>query len=1402
MSWLGHHSQRRATTKERRQLDTIAFISVAGRSVVVPARRNRTRPTQRKASRQPHNRPFAIMSSENQQCRIADLQQEREELFRRIVSLVNLPGMAEEEYLPITDVHQLQADVTTMQALLSSAEEGTHRPPQAAEVRFAVEKELEGAPRKRLLAEFLGKHADDTDYSEMTTSAAWEKALQTKVASIQGMAIKRIKEWLTCEEERFLVAKQHQVPRVEQLLAALLSDEPFCSLRNTSSNSEAIGQIVSLAKSIWGKITARARPSSASPCASTYARVVQALGYTPDDKRALETLAEFRELFVLVDRIRKLDMHCGSDFSIVHAHFNQPFIGTGAADLLRFVLLVVENHRRHDYWYACYFAFVQSSGYGKSRTLCELPFLKDTFYVIFVCFRKPGSTGYPPLLSWVDGFLAQLRSACKCGEAKKVWSDFVMTVITLVHENSWTPMELHYALQQDTLPAIQGKLLSEEEISAYFPKETCTFLLALDEASALLPKYNEDVEKSMFQSWRLMLIDMWKVVDLVGVVADTDFRVANFAPPQRPDPTHRIRGGKSLYPPHYLVPIGVVPGLETIKLPPFDKYGTGDSYQLCLAYMQVRPLFFGVMDIMSAKWKAGTDYARPLATAFRMAIEKLLPHVFDQTPEQKATSYAACICARTSTPIMSTSFASDAVAYHLGTLLYVSDARDRMTVLYPPEPPVSAAATAILKYHGDVKKRISTYKSALSSFRDVLYDKLPLAGPMGELVQELRMLDGIDDARIEYIMDNPDLYRKRLAEQLGLAVPVRYVVKHWFPRIYDRVLDEMDPELARGKILVTKFARVHASMSELRRFDQDFFEGCLLSHMAITLVGKFPMIDLVIPVRLEDKVTADAPDTAGGEPCTPGDPTFRPRIALIQVQVKNQADLLDRAECVAYISRLKRQETASNAFDMLNNLALTRLPRATRIKNKQAVPPATPGGRLKAGKARGGAGARSKRSDAASTADNARQNVAFPVQGLPPSSQRQTADSCGIPSMSSDEKSLAEVEARSAAVAWSTPDNELIPTFFIVSQLAHGVRNDAEGRLRQIRSAQEELGSLKSLVRSHRDMMDTAFGRFQERELEIAGTSAAPKARAIEVTDEQHKALFERSLSPACDTQLAELKDQHATLYGELLDIQTFIERSKHAMDDYLQALNRPQEQASLRVKAATESAASSGDKRSTSSSSMTVASTGGDECAMRAADADAAERVCRPPPPMSGHDQTLRGLRLRDVTFSDVMRRECKARSKKYDPAQYARGVFVFNEDGLACGDLGRSSRPRGIHSEVAEQYFAMLKLVRVEPTDGVVREMSTGTFSLTDGLLPDESDLSLAAAKYCSRLAAGKPRSMHPLERFFMILRRVSSAAMVCTVRSLEVVNVPAIQEINVCGELSFVDDGVYIRSMCNVY
>ena len=97
------------------------------------------------------------MSSENLQCRVASLQQEREELFRRIVSLVNLPGLAEEEYLPITDVYQMQADVTAMKKLLSSAEEGTHLPVQEAQLRRFTNKELQGAPRRRLLVEFLGE---------------------------------------------------------------------------------------------------------------------------------------------------------------------------------------------------------------------------------------------------------------------------------------------------------------------------------------------------------------------------------------------------------------------------------------------------------------------------------------------------------------------------------------------------------------------------------------------------------------------------------------------------------------------------------------------------------------------------------------------------------------------------------------------------------------------------------------------------------------------------------------------------------------------------------------------------------------------------------------------------------------------------------------------------------------------------------------------------------------------------------------------------------------------------------------------------------------------------------------------------------------------------------------------
>ena len=1148
--------------------------------------------------------------------------------------------------------------------------------------------------------------------------------------------------------------------------------------------------------------------------------MIRALGYLPDDEAALNALPEFGELCEIFDKIPPLSVLATVERRFLRAHFDQEFIGTGAAEVFQFVGAIAKRYRlEKTNWYACYFALVQSSGWGKSRTLCQLARLNEKFYVIFVCFRKPGSTGFPPLLSWTDTLLSQLHTVRESNAAKtvdtakaagmiaSVWYSFVRMIITLKHENRWSPTQLLHHLQQDALPAVRGSLLSEADLTEHYSSGEYTFLLAIDEASALLPAAGEDPKKSLFYGWRHMLRDMGSLIDLVGVLADTSSHVGNFAPTREQDHSDRVREGAHLFPVHYLLPADTMQSLTDGRLPPFSGYGTGDPHQLCLAYLQARPLFFGVMDIMSTKWQADTNYLKSLTTAFRVAIEKLLPHVVKPTPEQQATSYAACICARTSTPLMSTRFASDAVAHHLGTLLYVSDARDRMTVLYPPEPPVSAAATAILKHHGDARKRILTYASALSSFSDVVYDKLPLAGPMGELVQELRMLDGIDDARVEYVMDNPDLHTRSLAEQLGVAVPVQYVVKHWFPRIYDRVLGEMDPELARGKILVTKFARVRASMSELRRFGQDFLEGCLLSHMAITLVGNFPVIDFVIPVRLEDRVIADAPDTAGGEPCTPGggssgpagDPTFRPRIALIQVQVKNQADLLSRAECVAYISRLARRETASNAFDMLNNLALTRLPRAARIEDEQAVPPAAPSGRLQAGKARGGASARSKRSDAASTADNARQNVALSIQGLPPKRRRQNANPWCKPPMPSDVKSLAEVKARSAAVAWNTPDSELIPTFFIVSQLAGGVRNDAEGRSKQLKSMQSDLETLKQVFSEHRARMGTAFAEFQARELEIAGKSAAPKAQVIAVTDEQHEALFERSLSPACDKQLAELKKKHATLYSEVLDMQTFIERSEHAMDGLLQASTRQQEQALSRVKAAADSKAFCDNQMDKSSSSENEEDAGSDDYTM-IADADAGTHVSRlPPPPMSGDDQTPKGLRLRDVTFSDVMRRECNKRSIGYSVERYARGVFVFSEDSLACSGLSTANRPRGVPSEVAEQQFEMLRQVRVEPTDGVVNAIATGTCSSVNGLPLDKNDRVLLALKYCIRLTAGKPRSMHPLELFLVFSRRISGSAGVGTLRSVEMVSSHNIQQIDLSTELCFVDDGIYLSLSC---
>ena len=79
-----------------------------------------------------------------------------------------------------------------------------------------------------------------------------------------------------------------------------------------------------------------------------------------------------------------------------------------------------------------YLAVVQSSGYGKTRSICELG--SKGVSLIYVCFRSKISTGYPPATPMSDVILNELMTAEDIDTAHAIAGQWIRAMIKTYYD--------------------------------------------------------------------------------------------------------------------------------------------------------------------------------------------------------------------------------------------------------------------------------------------------------------------------------------------------------------------------------------------------------------------------------------------------------------------------------------------------------------------------------------------------------------------------------------------------------------------------------------------------------------------------------------------------------------------------------------------------------------------------------------------------------------------------------------------------------------------------------------------------------------------------------------------------------------------------------------------------------
>jgi len=260
--------------------------------------------------------------------------------------------------------------------------------------------------------------------------------------------------------------------------------------------------------------------------------------------------------------------------------------------------------------------------------------------------------------------------------------------------------------------------------SQHQENSTLHLFLCFDEARQLLSDEDDNV-LSPFRIIRRSIKDIgWAKHGFLCAMLDTMGQLANFSPPTKRDPSHRIRD-------------------ENIKLlPPFINVMTFDAldYKLkdhpnhCLLFG--RPLW-GSSVIAGKDIKEVVEFAKcKLLGGYQLSdLTKPIEYIFNDEENRFAVSLAILSCLVSLDISTQSQLTHLLVGSYMGTCIGVSKSRENILTIYPSEPILSEVALQIIEIE-------TNRRFILDRLETSLKNGLVEAGHHGELVACLILIFG------------------------------------------------------------------------------------------------------------------------------------------------------------------------------------------------------------------------------------------------------------------------------------------------------------------------------------------------------------------------------------------------------------------------------------------------------------------------------------------------------------------------------------------------------------------------------------------------------------------------------------------------------------------------------------
>ncbi|KAH9251323.1 hypothetical protein BASA81_010734 [Batrachochytrium salamandrivorans] len=403
-------------------------------------------------------------------------------------------------------------------------------------------------------------------------------------------------------------------------------------------------------------------------------------------------------------------------------NFFKEYRGSGHMQLIKFAKDCLEAFRADpQQFFAAYVSFVQSSGYGKTRTLMEAA---KHEYLVYVCARKTPRAGFPYRSSNACDFLKLNDDDWNPKRASALEAIFELSLRVLAIYKS--ALELKKQDAADQFKGNCGQFWDEaaqyyldlktkgtdRTISSLAKQENLKdwafVMLAIDEASTLLD-LNFPGGRTVFRALRATTRRLQEAgVRIVLVLTDTYLQPSSFLP--------QIHFDSSLRP-------------------------TQDIEDETKAHNQFPP--FILRTSFDALRDGNDKLGRPLVAEHAAKPNYLQQKLLGASSFDNASrdGLLAAVLVRVAVSISAQSRVSERlVASHMGTLLSVSFDRESLLVTYLSEPALAAAASLLWRKH---------LPSLLSTLREALVCGAVSAGPVsvgpaGEIAAQVALLVAFD----------------------------------------------------------------------------------------------------------------------------------------------------------------------------------------------------------------------------------------------------------------------------------------------------------------------------------------------------------------------------------------------------------------------------------------------------------------------------------------------------------------------------------------------------------------------------------------------------------------------------------------------------------------------------------